>query len=685
MKKRLFAITLMTAVAISGCSSQSESAVSAGAGTASQETSTESVTSDNTAAMDTSGMFSDRDFEIDYDESKSAIIQLNGNSTACSSNAVQISGSTITITDEGTYILSGTLDDGMIIVNTDKSDKTQLVLNGVTIHSETSAPIYILQSDKVFLTTAEGTTNTLSNGGTFTAIDDNNIDAVIFSKEDLTLNGAGTLVINSPAGHGIVSKDSLKITSGTYNITCASHALSGKDDVCIANAGFLIASGKDGIHAENSDDASLGSVYIQSGTFTVTAGGDGISASADMLIEDGTFEIAAGGGSENGESHSSGFGGGFMGGERPGGGRGGMGGGKNSDPAGMDNAPADANGEPAGMKDGRGKMDGASTDRSGEPADMGENPADGNHGSTNAEGKPARETDDATNTGGNPPEKSASAESENAAADTAESSTDSTSMKGIQAAGNLTIHGGTFRINSADDGIHSNASVTVTGGTFEIAAGDDALHADDTLTVTDGTILITESYEGLEGLHVIVSGGDITLNASDDGLNAAGGTDASGNGGRDGRFEPGRTSSSNGSILISGGTLNITAYGDGIDANGTLEITGGDITVTGPTQGDTSTLDYDVSGTISGGTFIGTGAAGMAQGFSDSEQGVIFVRTGNQSADAEITLTDNSGNVILTHTPNLEFAIVILSSPDIISGEAYTLTAGTFSEEVTAN
>lgn len=650
MKKRLFAITLMTAVAISGCSSQSESAVSAGAGTASQETSAESVASDNTAAMDTSGMFSDRDFEIVYDESKSAIIQLNGNSAACSSNAVQISGSTITITDEGTYILSGTLDDGMIIVNTDKSDKTQLVLSGVTIHSETSAPIYILQSDKVFLTTAEGTTNTLSNGGTFTAIDDNNIDAVIFSKEDLTLNGAGTLVINSPAGHGIVSKDSLKITSGTYNITCASHALSGKDDVCIANAGFLIASGKDGIHAENSDDASLGSVYIQSGTFTVTAGGDGISASADMLIEGGTFEISAGGGSENGESHSPGFGGGFMGGERPGGGRGGMGGGKNSD-----------------------------------PADMGEKPAGGNRGSENAEGKPARENNDAANMVGNPPEKSASAESENAAADTAESSTDSTSMKGIKAAGNLTIHGGTFTINSADDGIHSNASVTVTGGTFEIAAGDDAFHADDTLTVTDGTILITESYEGLEGLHVIVSGGDITLNASDDGLNAAGGTDASGNGGRDGRFEPGRTSSSNGSILISGGTLNITAYGDGIDANGTLEITGGDITVTGPTQGDTSTLDYDVSGTISGGTFIGTGAAGMAQGFSDSEQGVIFVRTGNQSAGAEITLTDSSGNVILSHTPNLEFAIVVLSSPDIISGEAYTLTAGTFSEEVTAN
>lgn len=164
-------------------------------------------------------MFSDRDFEVGYAESESAIILLNGDSAACSSDTVRISGSTVTIMDEGTYILSGTLNDGMIIVNSDKKDKTQLVLDGVSIHSETSAPIYILQSDKVFITMAEDSENTLSNGGSFTAIDENNIDAVIFSKEDLTLNGSGTLTITSPAGHGIVSKDSLTITSGTYDIS----------------------------------------------------------------------------------------------------------------------------------------------------------------------------------------------------------------------------------------------------------------------------------------------------------------------------------------------------------------------------------------------------------------------------------------------------------------------------------
>ena len=260
-------------------------------------------------------------------------------------------------------------------------------------------------------------------------------------------------------------------------------------------------------------------------------------------------------------------------------------------------------------------------------------------------------------------------------------------MKGIKAAGGLLISGGSFTIDSADDSIHSNSSVTIKDGVFEIASGDDAVHADENLTVTAGTMNISESYEGLEALHLEMQGGDITLTASDDGLNAAGGTDSSGvQGGRDGMFGGGgsESSSSDGSILISGGTLNITAFGDGIDANGSLEITGGYTVVAGPTQGDTSTLDYDTTAQITGGTFIGTGASGMAQTFSDAQQGVISVSVGEQSAGTEVTLTDSNGNVILDVTPNLSFAVVILSSPDLVSGESYTLTVGTASEEVEA-
>ncbi len=226
-------------------------------------------------------------------------------------------------------------------------------------------------------------------------------------------------------------------------------------------------------------------------------------------------------------------------------------------------------------------------------------------------------------------------------------------------------------------------------GTFEIASGDDAFHADDTLVVIDGLINITTSYEGLEALNLEIQGGEITIVSTDDGLNAAGGTDSSGTtGGRDGMFDDNtwgdNMSSSNGTLVISGGNIYINASGDGIDANGTIEISGGYIVVVGPTQGDTSILDYDISAVITGGTFIGTGASTMAQTFSDSDQGVIAVSVGTQ-ASGNITITDSNGNVVIDYTPEISFSAVIISSPDIVSGETYTVTAGTVSGEVEAS
>ncbi|MDD6212395.1 MAG: carbohydrate-binding domain-containing protein [Clostridiales bacterium] len=607
--------------------------------------------SGNLSAAYPTDFFSDRDFEVGYDENTSAVIRLNGDSASCTSDAVQISGSTVTILDEGTYILSGTLDDGMIIVNAEKTDKIQLVLDGVSIHSETSAPIYILQSDKVFVTMAEGSENTLTNGGTFTAIDENNIDAVIFSKEDVTFNGMGTLTVTSPGGHGIVSKDSLTFTSGTYDINCASHALSGKDDVTIANAEFILVSGKDGIHSENGDDAESGYVYIQSGTFQISAEGDGISASYFLQIADGTFDITSGGGSENASARSSDSWGNFMGGGRH------SGGGK------------------------RGAADGAvpPESKNGEKSGGAESPE--SSGGVNGVNYTGTE-DNSGRYAVNQIPGTLTAAGTTDAADTTE---DSSSMKGLKAAADLIIGGGTFTINSADDGVHSNSSLIINGGVFEMKSGDDGFHADENLNFTEGTVNLTESYEGMEGLYIHISGGTITLTASDDGLNAAGGNDSSGmTGGRDGMFGGGNASS-NGSILISGGTICVTASGDGIDANGSLEITGGDTIVSGPAQGDTSTLDYDTTAVISGGTFIGTGASGMAQTFSDSEQGVVAVSVGSQSAGTEITLADQDGNIIITHTPEIDFAVAIISSPELVKGETYMFTVGSLSGEFTAN
>ena len=581
------------------------------------------ITSTNDAPVDADfsqadeDMFTDRDKRIEYDENDSVLIQLNGTSATASSDSVKIVGTTITITEEATYILSGTLEDGMIIVNTPDTAKLQLILNGVNLNSETSAPLYILEADKVFLTLAEGTENILSNGGTFTAIDENNIDSAIFSKQDLTINGSGSLTVPSPAGHGIVCKDDLVITGGTYIVNSASHGLDANDSVRITGETQLtIDAGKDGIHCENNDDASLGFVYISNGTLNIEAEGDGIAAGAYMQIENGSFDLFVGGGSVNGANASSGNYGGFMGGGH------------------------------GGMRPGGFQSTTDTTDKTGTTEEAG------------------------------------------------------TSMKGVKAANSILINGGSFRIDSADDSIHSDVSVTIHGGSFEIASGDDAVHAEDTLTITSGTLNISKSYEGLEALHIDVQGGDINLMASDDGLNAAGGTDGSGmTGGRDGMFGGGKSgmggggrggmggmsSNSNGSILISGGNLYINSSGDGLDANGTLEISGGYTVVVGPTQGDTATLDYDTSGIITGGTFIGTGAAGMAQTFSDSKQGVFAVSVGNQSAGTRIVLKDSSGNTVIEFTPELNFAVVILSSPDILTGETYTITVGDQSGEFQAN
>lgn len=143
-------------------------------------------------------------------------------------------------------------------------------------------------------------------------------------------------------------------------------------------------------------------------------------------------------------------------------------------------------------------------------------------------------------------------------------------------------------------------------------------------------------------------------------------------------------SSSDGTVAITGGTLNINASGDGIDANGSIEISGGHTVVVGPSQGDTAALDYDTSAVITGGTFIGTGGAGMAQTFSESDQGVVSVNEGDQAAGTEVSLTDSRGNVILSVTPELSFSVIIFSSPELVEGESYTLTVGTASEEVEA-
>lgn len=287
---RLTALLIAGILLLSGCAASPADTQTAS--TVTLDDGTVIVTSSG-SVVDTDA-FSDRDLAGTYDASKAVSILLNGDSAACDGSGVSVSGSTVTITAAGTYLLSGSLEDGSIIIQAGKEDKVQLVLDGVTIHSDTFASIYVASADKVFLTLAEGTVNTLTNGGSFTQIDSNNVDAVIFSKDDLTLNGSGCLVIQSPAGHGVVGKDDVVIAGGSYEITALGQGIRANDSLSVASGSLKITAGKDGLHAENSDDASLGTIYLAGGEYTLTTTGDGISASGSLLIKDGTYTIVAG-------------------------------------------------------------------------------------------------------------------------------------------------------------------------------------------------------------------------------------------------------------------------------------------------------------------------------------------------------------------------------------------------------
>lgn len=625
-----FAMALsMTEVAgCTGAKSSTGNVVSLETETNAEETSAQS----EAGTFSSADMFTERDLAGTYEESGAVYVTLSDDGIAGETDGVVIDGQMVTITAEGTYIFSGTLSEGQIMVDADNA-KVQIVFDNVDITCASSAAVYVKSAEKVFVTLAEGSQNTLRNTDEYVAIDDNNIDAVIFAKSDLTLNGTGSLTIISAEGHGIVSKDDLKIIGGTYDITAAGHALSGKDSVRIADGTFILTAEKDGIHAENADDEEKGYIYIADGDFTITSDGDGMDASNIVQIEDGTLDITAGGGAANSlKTHES---------DVPGGPGGGM----------------PQNGE---------KLDGESMPQMGEKPDgenmteMGKRP----DGTTPPE-KPSQ-TDQSDTADETAAPDNATDHQSSSAETTEDTTTDEsgTSTKGIKAGGGMYLNGGTYQIDSADDSIHSNANITIADGTYTLATGDDGVHADDALIVNGGTITVTESYEGLEGLTVTINDGTIDITASDDGINTAGEK-----------------------MELNGGYIHILAGGDGVDSNGDLTINGGEIYIDGPSDNGNSAIDYGdrSSAYVNGGTLVAIGSSGMAEGMSDSsKQKVLMVKLGEQMEAGNVVLTDSEGNVIVSYTALKTYDCVIISTAEVESGATYTLTTSGTTTEVTA-
>ena len=241
----------------------------------------------------------------------------------------------------------------------------------------------------------------------------------------------------------------------------------------------------------------------------------------------------------------------------------------------------------------------------------------------------------------------------------------------------LTINGGTMTVNAADDTLHSNGSITIQAGSLTLTSGDDGIHAETDLNITGSAVIdVTNSVEGLEAKVVNISGGTVNVNASDDGINATGGTSS------DGGFGGGMDQVQEGvAVNISGGVITVNAQGDGLDSNGNVTVSGGTTVIYGPTNNGNGSLDYNGTADISGGTFIAAGSSGMYQGFSQnsSQSSVAFYHNG--SADEQLTLADSAGNVIASFPGVKNYQVVLISTGRLKTGTSYTVyTGGTLSE-----
>ena len=304
--KKILAILLSVALAFS--------AVGCGAAGGSLGTTVTAALTDAESAVDTDTavsssveeLFTARDLGGESGEAV-VTVTLSGDTAAADGAGVSVSDGLVAITAGGDYLLTGSFS-GSVVVDVEESEKVQLILSDAAIESEGQSAIVVLSADKVFLTLAENSENTVSASGELAALGEVNADGAIFSKCDLTINGTGRVRVDCETGHGIVSKDDLRIASGTLTVTAAKQGLSGKDSVRIADGTITITAGTDAIHSENADDAEKGVITILGGSITAESGSDGIDASGTVSIEGGEITLAAGGGADSVSRASYGWG-----------------------------------------------------------------------------------------------------------------------------------------------------------------------------------------------------------------------------------------------------------------------------------------------------------------------------------------------------------------------------------------
>ena len=581
-------------------------------------------------------------------------ITLSPDGSTSTDASVLIDGQTVTIPQEGTYQIAGTLDDGALIVESGENAKITLVLGGVSIKNTTGAAIQIGTADDVTIELEEGTTNVLQSGEKVDIAaateSEEASGGALQSKTDLKIKGKGSLTVLGYLNNGIHCTKDLKIKNGNISVTALGHGIKGKKSVTVSGGTVTVTSGKDGITSDETENEEKGFVTIEGGEIIITSAGDGVSAETTLTVTGGVISIISGGGSANAQQKT-------------------------------DNM--------------RGWWD-----------------------------------------------------FDNSAGDD-----DNASCKGLKAGKALVISGGSITIDAQDDALHTDGDMTISGGECILSTGDDGAHAELSLTVLDGKITVLTSYEGLEANQITLAGGDLDITASDDGINANGGSDGfsggfgggfgGGGGGMGGSFGGRRNDTNNQGgdttppdnnnmtppdnsnmqtppdgnapsgnpptmpgqdaadstttddttdkqpvLLITGGKITVNADGDGLDSNGNLRVEGGDITINGPSNGGNGAIDIGTenggTGFISGGTLIALGTSSMAENFGSTSTQCAFLVTMNSFGAGEtITITDSQGNVLYTGVTVKSANSVVFSSAALTVGETYTVTIGSSSATVT--
>ena len=508
----------------------------------------------------------------------------------------------VEIKKDGAYVFSGAYG-GISIA---KNVKAHIIFNGVTINSENAIAIEGKSGAEVILTLKEGSSNVITNSGV--DADGEAVNA-IHIKGVLSINGKGTLDVNSQSKSALKSKNALNIVDATLKLTAANHAIS-SSSVTAANCNInVLSAGKDGINAECDDYTAQenftddGYVSLVNVNYNCDVEGDGIQANTVVYINGGTYNIKTTGNfvqktTQNMETY-----------------------GMESDDFKFIQSGGDykriASDEFRRYTDRQ--LFGLSQACKGikiSEVEYSEKDADGNK----------------------------------------------TTVVVTDANYLIAIDAGTFNINSADDAIHANCgNVWIAGGDYTVSTCDDGITSDVLTKISGGNININKCYEGIEGAYVEISGGVINLVASDDGINASS---------EDRAITP--------HIIISGGEVTVDSTGDGIDSNGSILISGGSVVVHGPTSGGDAGLDADKGIVITGGFVFATSTLGMVEtpSTNSSQYVVSYAYQSTISADSVISLKDSSGKVLFEMTIRKNCQSIIFSTSDLQKGASYTLYGG---------